>query len=35
LIAAVQLIKALGGGWDEKHIFPGSAKSAYRTIPAK
>jgi multidrug efflux system outer membrane protein len=35
LIAAVQLIKTLGGGWDEKQIFPGSAKSAYRAIPAK
>jgi hypothetical protein len=26
LIAAVQLIKALGGGWDEKPILAGSAK---------
>ena len=35
LIAAVQLIKTLGGGWLEKQIFQGSAKSAYRTVPAK
>jgi outer membrane protein, multidrug efflux system len=35
LIAAVQLIKSLGGGWDGKQIFQGSAKSAYRIVPAK
>jgi hypothetical protein len=35
LIAAVQLIKTLGGGWLEKQISQGSAKSAYRTVPAK
>jgi outer membrane protein, multidrug efflux system len=35
LIAAVQLIKTLGGGWDEKQISPDSSKSSYPTIPAK
>jgi multidrug efflux system outer membrane protein len=35
LIAAVQLIKTLGGGWDEERILPGSVKSAYRTVPTK
>jgi outer membrane protein TolC len=35
LVAAVQLIKALGGGWDEKQIFNGNVKSASLTVPMK
>jgi multidrug efflux system outer membrane protein len=35
LIAAVQLIKALGGGWDEKPTLTGSAKLADLTASAK
>ena len=35
LIAAVQLIIALGGGWDEKQIYSGRAKPAYGTVQAK
>ncbi len=35
LTAAVQLIKSLGGGWDEKQIYSGRAKSAYGTVQAK
>jgi multidrug efflux system outer membrane protein len=35
LVAAVQLIKALGGGWDEKQVFANKAKSISRAVEAK
>jgi multidrug efflux system outer membrane protein len=35
LIAAVQFIKAMGGGWDAKQMFTDKAKWAYHTGPVK